>query len=93
MTLFWNRIQSDANDQFQAWRQSNWNTGEFLTYATKHGVKTCKLHSARCRHFNNPAVISSRSFASSPKICCTDRQELFAWARAQGATLEGCDCM
>ena len=44
--IFSNRIQSDANDKFQSWRQANWSTGEFLTCATRFGVKVCKLHIA-----------------------------------------------
>ena len=93
LAIFSNRIQSDATAQFQLWRQTNWNTGEFLTCAMKHGVKTCKLHSARCRFFDNPALISTRSLTSSQKVCSTFRPDLFAWAQAQGAYIEGCVCL
>ena len=91
--IFSNRIQSDATDRFQSWRQSNWSTGEFLTCATRFGVKVCKLHAARCRHFGQPSLTSSRSFTSSQKVCSTSRTDLFNWALAQGATIEGCDCL
>jgi len=93
LVIFSNRLQSDANAQFQLWRRSNWNAGEFLTCAMKHGVKTCTLHSARCRFFENPALVSSRSFTSSQKVCSTSRPGLFAWAQAQGAYVEGCGCL
>ena len=93
LKIFSNRLQSDATAQFQIWRQTNWNTGEFLTCAMRHEVKTCKLHSARCRHFENPGLISARSLTSSQKVCSTSRPDLFAWARAQGATIEGCGCL
>ena len=35
MMLFWDLIESAASERFQAWRQSNSQTGEFLTYTTK----------------------------------------------------------
>src|ERR1035437_489467 len=93
LVIFSNRRQSDANAQFQLWRRSNWNTGEFLTCAMKHGVKTCKLHSARCRYYGQPSLPSSRSFTSSQKVCSTSRPDLFEWALAQGANIEDCDCL
>ena len=94
MTLiFSNRIQSDANEQFQFWRQSNWRNGAFLNCSIKHQVKICKLHSVRCRHFGQPWLNSSRSFTSFQKVCSTNRQDLFDWALAQAATVEGCDCL
>ena len=93
LVILSNRLQSDAHAQFQLWRRSNWNTGEFLTCAMRHGVKTCKLHAARCRHFGNPSQSSSRSHTSSQKVCSTSRADLFDWALAQMATIEGCDCL
>ncbi len=93
LVIFSNRLQSDATAQFQLWRQTNWNTGEFLTCAMRHGVRTCMLHSARCRYFENSGLISARSLTSSQKVCSTSRPDLLAWAQAQGAYIEGCVCL
>jgi hypothetical protein len=93
LVVFSNRLQSDATAQFQLWRQTNWSTGEFLTCAMRHGVKTCRLHSARCRYFENPGLIPDRSLTSFQKVCSTSRPDLFAWAHAQGATIEECGCL
>jgi hypothetical protein len=38
-------------------------------------------------------LTSSRSFTSFQKVCSTNRQDLFDWALAQAATVEGCDCL
>jgi len=44
-------------------------------------------------HTGQPSLSSSRSFTSSQKVCSTSRTDLFNWALAQGATIEGCDCL
>jgi len=93
LTIFNDQIQSDGHRQFQAWRQAHWHNGEFLNCATKNRRKNFVLHAARCRHFENPSLSSSKSSTKVQKVCSTDRSELFEWARTQGAYIQGCDCM
>jgi len=93
LKIFSNRLQSNDTAQFQLWREANWDTGEFLTCAMKHGVRICKLHSARCRHFDKPSSVSTRSLTSSQKVCSVSRADLFEWAHAQGAYVERCGCL
>lgn len=92
LTIFNNKIQNDSHRQFQAWRKNHWLDGEFLNCATKNGRKNFVLHAVRCRHFEYPSS-SSKSLTKVQKVCSTDRSELFEWARAQGAYIQGCDCM
>jgi hypothetical protein len=91
--IFSARIQTDSHQQFQAWRQAHWSDGEFLHCAKQGGRKNFKLHAARCRHFENPALANGNSLTKVPKVCSSDRAELFEWAIAQGAYIQGCDCL
>jgi hypothetical protein len=38
-------------------------------------------------------MTSGKSFTKIPKVCSTERAELFKWAIARGAYVQGCDCM
>jgi len=73
-------------------KQAHWRDGEFLHCGKKSGIKIFTLHTARCRHFFNPTT-STRSLTKVQKVCSTERAELFEWAIAQGAYVQGCDCM
>ena len=91
--IYSDRIQTDSHQQFQAWRQAHWRDGEFLHLAKQSGMKNFKLHAARCRHFENPSLATGKSLTKVPKVCSTNRGELFEWAIGQGAYIQGCDCL
>lgn len=91
--IFDSWFASNAHERFQSWRLVHWDNGEFLHCKKIRGVNVCKLHTARCRHFELPGAPRSRSFTRFQKVCSTARQELFEWARAQGAIVEGCHCL
>jgi hypothetical protein len=93
LMIFSDRIQTDSHPQFQSWRKNYWHDGEFLNCITKNGRKNFTLHAARCRHFENPSLPSGKSLTKIQKVCATSRPELFQWALAQDAFVQGCDCL
>src|ERR1035437_501156 len=88
ITIFSNRLQADATRQFQAWRLVHWHDGNFLNCTKTCGRADFTLHAARCRHFEHPSVQSDKSLTKIPKICSTNRAELYIWAQAQGAMVK-----